>query len=304
LGERSHRLVDERGDVARLLQGLTRLQADSWFVHWLSAPALTSRMLGLPGGVLACVFDLDGVLTASATLHASAWAESFDAFLMNRAKRGQREFPPFDRSDYQRSLAGRPRLDGVRALLANRGISLPEGSPDDPPGADTVHGLANRKNEALRRRLDRDGVSAFEGSRSYLEAARLIGLRGAVVSASANTTTILEQAGLGHLIEQRIDGTTIEAERLRPKPAPDTLLAACRRLGIEPGRAAAFETTPAGIAAAREADFRLVIGVDRNGHSRALHASDANLVIDDLADLLNRAQWDERAGVGSSGARG
>jgi HAD superfamily hydrolase (TIGR01509 family) len=288
VGERSRYLVDQRADVARLLEGLARdLHTDSWVVHWLAARGVTSRTLGLPGDVTGCVFDLDGVLTASAKVHAAAWAESFDSFLESRAGRDHHEFIPFDRNDYQRSIAGRLRLDGVRALLASRWISLPEGRPDDPPGTDTVHGLANQKHQALQRRLDRDGVKACEGSRSYLEAARMIGLRGAVVSASANTATILERAGLCDLIEQRIDGMTIEAEHLRPKPSPDTLLAACRRLDIEPRQAAAFETTPAGITAARAAEFRLVIAVDRHGHGRALRESDADLVIDDLADLLD-----------------
>jgi beta-phosphoglucomutase family hydrolase len=287
---RRRRLVEERGDVAVLLQAITRDQhADSWFVRWFSGP-VTSGTLGLPGDVTACVFDLDGVLTASATMHARAWSDSLNSFLSERAKRTRREFVPFDRSDYQRSIAGRSRLEGVRALLASRGISLSEGNPDDPPGAETVHGLANRKNEAFRRRLDRDGISAFEGSRTYLEAARMIGLLLAVVSASTNTTAILERAGISQLIAQRVDGKAVEAEHLRPKPAPDTLLAACRRLNIEPRHAVAFETTPAGVAAARAADFRLVIGVDRNGHSRALRTSDADLVVGDLADLLDRGE--------------
>jgi beta-phosphoglucomutase-like phosphatase (HAD superfamily) len=292
LSGRSRRIVEERGAVAGLLQAITRDQhADSWFVDWFSTPTVTSGMLGLPGDVTACVFDLDGVLTTSSAVHASAWSESLNSFLSERARRTRREFVPFDRSDYQRSIAGRPRLEGVRALLASRGISLPEGNPDDPPGTDTVHGLANRKSEAFRRRLDRDGVSAFAGSRTYLEVAQMIGLLVAVVSASTSTTTILERAGLSQLIERRVDGTAIEAEHLRPKPAPDTLLSACRRLDVEPRRAAAFETTPAGVVAAREADFRLVIGVDRNGHSGALRASDPDLVVSDLADLLDRGGW-------------
>ena len=185
-------------------------------------------------------------------------------------------------------ITGRPRLTGVRAFLASRGISLPEGNPDDPPGTDTVYGVANRKNVALQRRLDHEGVSAYAGSRSYLEAARMIGLRTAVVSASVNTAIILERAGLAELIDQRIDGTTIETERLRPKPAPDTLFAACQRLDVEPRRTAAFETTAAGIAAAREADFRLVVGIDRDGTGDTLHASDTDLFIKDLADLFKR----------------
>ena len=198
LSERRRRLGEERGAVVRLLQGLTRdLGADSWFItYWLSAPAATSPMLGLPTAVIAGVFDLDGVLTASARLHAAAWAESFNPFLLKQAERGGLPFVPFNRGDYQHLITGRPRLDGVRAFFASRGISLPEGNPDDPPGTDTVYGVANRKNVALQRRLDYEGVSAYAGSRSYLEAARMIGLRTAVVSASVNTAIILERAGL------------------------------------------------------------------------------------------------------------
>jgi beta-phosphoglucomutase-like phosphatase (HAD superfamily) len=237
--------------------------------------------------VVACVFDLDGVLTTSAAVHAAAWAETLDSFLLQRAERGNRQFIPFDRRrDYEDHLAGRPRLGGVRSFLASRGIGLPEGNPGDEPGAETVWGLANRKNLALRQRLDREGVAAFAGSRCYLEAARIARLHPAVVSPSSNTATILERTGLAHLLEQRIDGNTMEAERLRGKPAPDTLVAACERLHVEPGESAAFETTPAGVTAARAAGFKFVVGVSRSDNGGALRASDADLVIDDLAELL------------------
>ena len=290
LADRSRHLAEERTKTVQLLQGLARdLHTDSRLLRLLAAPRIVPKMLGLPEGVTACVFDLDGVLTTSATAHAAAWAETFDRFLMERAERSRRPFVPFDRSsDYEAFIAEKPRLDGVRAFLAGRGISLPEGSPDDPPGAETVHGLANRKNQALQRRLDREGVAAFEGSRGYLEAVRMLGLRRAVVSASAHTATMLEGAGLAGLIDCRIDGRTIAAEHLRAKPAPDTLLAACRQLDVPPGRTVVFETTPAGISAARAAGVRLAVGVDREGHSRALRASDADLVINDLTELLDR----------------
>jgi HAD superfamily hydrolase (TIGR01509 family) len=290
LGERSRGLAAERGETVQLLQGLARsLQADSRLLNWFAGPGVTRRMLGLPDGVVACVFDLDGVLTTSSTVHAAAWTETFDAFLLDRAERSRREFVPFDpRHDYQDHLAGRPRSNGVRAFLASRGIGLTEGNRHDPPGAPTVHGLANRKNQLLQQRLQRHGVAAFDASRCYLEAARILGVRRAVVSASANTATILERAGLAHLIELCIDGNTIEAEQLRPKPAPDTLLAACEDLHAQPSQTAAFETTPAGVAAARAAGVRLVIGVDRSGYAEALGASDADLVVGDLAELLDR----------------
>jgi beta-phosphoglucomutase-like phosphatase (HAD superfamily) len=290
LGERSDGLSAERSQTVQLLQGLARdLHSDSRLLRLFASPAVTRRMLGLPSGVIACVFDLDGVLTTSASVHAAAWTETFDSFLLDRAERGGREFIPFDpRRDYEDHIAGRPRLNGVRAFLASRGISLPEGRADDPAGAPTVHGIANRKNQAMQQRLHRQGVAAFDASRCYLEASRMVGVHRAVVSASANTGTILERAGLAHLIEQRIDGTTIEAHQLRSKPAPDTLLAACQALHLEPGQTAAFETTPAGITAARAAGIKFVIGVDRSGYTEALRASDADLVVSDLAELLDR----------------
>ncbi len=272
-----------------LLQGLAHeLHTHSRLVDWVGAPSISGRMLGLPSEVIACVFDLDGVLTTSAAVHAAAWTEAFDAFLLERAERSHRPYIPFDEHrEYQTLVAGRPRLDGVRVFLASRGISLPEGRADDPPDAETVQGIANHKNLSLQRHLDREGVAAFEGSRYYLEAARMLGLKRAVVSPSANTAAILDRAGLAHLIEQRIDGNTIRAEQLESKPAPDTLLAACEWLQVQPSQAAAFETTPAGITAARAAGFKLAIGVDRDGDTEALRASDADLVIGDLTELLD-----------------
>ena len=288
VSEQTHDLAAERSEIIQLLQGMAREQRTaSWLLRWLAAPALTRRMLGLPDGVVACVFDLDGVLTTSATMHGVAWAETFDPFLLERAERSHREFVPFDRrTEYQLYIAGRPRLEGVRGFLGSRGIGLPEGAPADAPGADTMHGLANRKNQVLQQHLDREGVAAFSGSRFYLEAARSIGVHRAVVSASTNTAGILETAGLAHLIEYSVDGNTIAAEHLRTKPAPDTIMAACRELGVQPGQLAAFETTPAGITAARAAGVRLTVGVDRSDQTDALVGGDADLVISDLAELF------------------
>ncbi len=277
---RAGHLAAERSEVIHLMQAVAREEHSApWLMRWLAAPALTRRMLGLPDGVAACVFDLDGVLTTSAAMHAVAWAETLDPFLLEQAERSHREFVPFDaRAEYEDYIAGKPRLDGVRGFLGSRGITLPDSA---------VHDLANRKNELLQQHLDRQGVAAFSGSRFYLEAARTIGVQRAVVSASANTTGILESAGLEHLIGHTVDGNTIAAEHLAAKPAPDTILAVCRLLGVEPGHLAAFETTPAGIAAAREAGVRLTVGVDRTGQTRAL-LGEADLVISDLAELFER----------------
>jgi beta-phosphoglucomutase-like phosphatase (HAD superfamily) len=288
IAERSSRLVEERKRAIQQLQGLAEDEhADAPILHWLEIPHISRGMLGLPDGVTACVFDLESVLTTSAAMHAASWAETFDPFLLERSERGRRPYIPFDpEHEYDAYLAGRPRLDGVRAFLVSRGIFVPEGSEADPAGAPTVHGLARRKNAILQRRLSEHGVDAFVGSRCYLEAARVLGVHRAVVSASANTPEILERAELDHLIERRIDSTAIAAEGLAPKPSPDMLLAACRALDVEPANAVDFETTLAGISAARAGGFRFAIGVDRDGDAVALRASDSDLVVSDLTDLV------------------
>jgi HAD superfamily hydrolase (TIGR01509 family) len=292
LAERERRLAEQRSQTIEQLHLLARdLHADSPLLHWLDAATSTRRLLGLPSAVKACLFDLDSVLTTSANVHAAAWADTFDAFLLMRTARHPELFIPFDRdSDYQAYLAERPRLDGVRAFLASRGISLPEGSADDPPGAPTVHGLANRKAQALERHLISEGVGAYIGSRCYLEAAHIVGLRSAVVSASASTAEILERTEMAPLIDQRIDAAVIESEQLAPKPAPDTLTAACRALGVEPAETADFETTAAGVLAARGAGIGLVVAVEREGPDDALRAARPDVVVNDLAQLLERPE--------------
>jgi HAD superfamily hydrolase (TIGR01509 family) len=286
--ERAQRLARERAETLGQLQGLAHdHHTDSPLLHWLDQPTFARRLLGLPHGVQACVFDLDSVLTTSTSVHIASWADTFDSFLLARAARLREPFIPFDREhDYEALVAERPRLEGVRAFLTSRGIRLDEGEAGDDPTAETVHGLANRKEQALERHLERDGVAAYIGSRCYLEAAHLVGVGRAVVTSSANTTEILERAGLAHLVDQRVDAATIAAERLASKPAPDTLIAACELLGVEPGQAADFETTPAGIAAARTAGFRAVIGIQREGPGDELHAAAPDVVVNDLAQLL------------------
>jgi beta-phosphoglucomutase-like phosphatase (HAD superfamily) len=175
-----------------------------------------AQRLGLPGRIRACLFDLDGVLTQTARVHAAAWMEMFDAFLRERADRAGERFVPFDPvADYTAYVDGKPRYDGVRSFLAARGIRLPEGSPSDPPSAETVHGLGNRKNELVLALLKRDGVQVFEGSVRYVQAARDAGLHRAVVSASANCRDVLEAAGIEDLFEVRIDGIVSEEKHLR-----------------------------------------------------------------------------------------
>jgi beta-phosphoglucomutase family hydrolase len=247
-------------------------------------------MLGLPHGFTGCLFDLDGVLTPTATVHNAAWRETFDDYLRERAARTGEEFRPFDPDDdYQRYVDGRARADGVRTFLASRGITPPEGTADDPPGADTVHGIGNRKNELLLRLIRAGGISPYPGSVTYLRAVRDAGLRRAVVSASANAGDVLAAAGLSDLIEQRVDGVVARERGLTGKPAPDLFLEGARMLGVEPGRAAVFEDALAGVEAGRAGGFGFVVGVDRvrdGEHADELRARGADVVVTDLADLL------------------
>jgi beta-phosphoglucomutase family hydrolase len=244
-------------------------------------------VLGLPDQVTACLFDLDGVLTRTAVVHDAAWAQVFDDFLRSRASETGTAFVPFDRDeDYNLYVDGRPRADGVRTFLASRGITLPEGSPDDPPSALTVNGLGNRKNVVLLDVIHREGVQAYDGSVRYLHAARDAGLRRAVVSASANCADVLRAAGIADLLEVRVDGVVAAAQGLRGKPEPDTFLAAARLLGVEPERAAVFEDAVAGVQAGRAGGFGAVIGVDRVDHADELSAGGASIVVKDLSELL------------------
>ncbi|MEU5725165.1 beta-phosphoglucomutase family hydrolase [Micromonospora sp. NPDC047738] len=244
-------------------------------------------MLGLPANVTACLFDLDGVLTQTAKVHNAAWAETFDAFLRQRSAATGEPFRPFDPGpDYNRYVDGRQRADGVRSFLASRGISLPEGTPDDPPEADTVNGVGNRKNVILLKRLRTDGVEVYEGSVRYLEAAARAGLRRAVVSASANCQAVVAAAGLDRLLEARVDGLVARQRGLRGKPYPDTFLAGAELLGVPPANAAVFEDALAGVAAGRAGDFGYVVGVDRVGQADELRAHGADVVVTDLAELM------------------
>lgn len=250
-------------------------------------------MLGLPDAVTACLFDLDGVLTPTAKVHDAAWKQVFDDFL--RERDGD-SFTPFDPgADYLDHVDGKPRADGVRDFLSSRGIRLPEGSPDDPPDQapsdTTVNGLGNRKNQALLQVLRRDGVSAYDGSRTYLAAAEHAGLARAVVSASANCRDVVESAGIAGLLQVRVDGVTAHERDLRGKPAPDTFLEAARELAVDPSAGAVFEDALAGVAAGRAGGFGWVVGVDRLGgsHGQDLLDAGADTVVADLADLLDGA---------------
>jgi len=250
-------------------------------------------VLGLPDSVTACLFDLDGVLTPTATVHNAAWKQVFDEFLRARDVDG---FVPFDPgADYTTYVDGKPRADGVRDFLASRGIHLPEGEPDDPTDQPvdqvTVSGIGNRKNAIVLRKIHDGGVQAYPGSRRYLQVARDAGLRRAVVSASANCRDVVESAGIADLLEVRVDGVTTAQRHLRGKPAPDTFLEGGRELGVEPSAAAVFEDALAGVAAGRAGGFGWVVGVDRLGgkHGQDLLDSGADTVVTDLDQLLDGA---------------
>jgi beta-phosphoglucomutase family hydrolase len=233
------------------------------------------------------LFDLDGVLTQTAKVHAAAWKEMFDEYLRARAERRGEELVRFDAvRDYDDYVDGKPREDGVRSFLESRGIELPEGSPDDPPTAETIAGLGNRKNELVLARLRKNGVETYDGSVRYVRAARDAGLRTGVVSSSKNTREVLDAAGLTDLFETRVDGVVAEQEHLDGKPAPDTFLAAAQKLGVPAADAAVFEDAQAGVAAGRAGGFGLVVGVDRTGQADALREHGADVVVSDLSELL------------------
>jgi beta-phosphoglucomutase family hydrolase len=240
-------------------------------------------VLGLPDGIRACLFDMDGVLTRTATVHMAAWKRTFDGFLRGRDPGAA----GFSQDEYNRFVDGKPRADGVRDFLASRGITLPEGSPDDGPDAETVHGIGQRKNVLLLRELDEHGVEVYPGSIRYLEAARAAGLATAVVTASANGEQVVTAGGFAALIDARVDGVIAAREGLRGKPAPDTFLAGARALGVEPAQAVVFEDALAGVAAGRAGEFGFVVGVDRVGQADALREHGADVVVADLDELLD-----------------
>ena len=233
----------------------------------------------------ACLFDLDGVLTRTADLHAQAWKETFDVFLHETTAPASRA--PFDiLVDYGEYVDGRPRLDGVRTFLASRGIVLPEGSPADPGAMRTVHGLGNRKNAIVHSLMAERGVAVFEGSLRLLEAARESGLQLAVVTSSENVDAVLRAAGLEGWFEVIVDGSLARELGLAGKPSPAVFLEAARQLGVAPERAAVFEDAVAGVAAGRAGGFGLVVGVDRRGRRDALETAGADRVVEDLGELL------------------
>lgn len=237
-------------------------------------------------GLKALIFDLDGVITRTARLHALAWKALFDEFLRRRAEAEGSPFVPFDiATDYLRHVDGLPRYEGVRTFLASRGITLPEGAPEDPAEADTVIGLGSRKNVQFRRVLQDDGVEVFPGAVRFIEAMRGHGLTIALNSSSKNARLVLDRAGLTPLFDVIVDGEVSAGIGLPGKPAPDTFLHAASLAGATPEESAVFEDAVSGVQSGRAGRFRLVIGVDRGAGARALLDGGADIVVKDLGDL-------------------
>jgi beta-phosphoglucomutase family hydrolase len=234
------------------------------------------------------LFDLDGVLTPTASVHAAAWKEAFDQFLAERARRAGEAFRPFDAgADYRAYVDGKPRVEGVRSFLASRDIELPEGTPDDPPGNGTLHALGNLKNEQVRRVIEERGVESYPGSVALLRRLRERGVKTAVVSSSHNAAAVLRSAGIDGLFDARVDGAVAQARGLPGKPAPDTFLAAAAELGAPPERAVVVEDALAGVQAGRAGRFGLVVGVDRGAGRAALREHGADVVVADVGELVD-----------------
>jgi beta-phosphoglucomutase family hydrolase len=235
----------------------------------------------------AVLFDLDGVLTATAKVHAACWKKLFDEFLEERAKAAGEPLKPFDiDSDYKLYVDGKLRYEGVRSFLGSRGIDLPEGTPDESPNSETECGLGNRKDALVHEVLEADGVEVYEGSVRLVEQVRSRGIRTAVVSASKNCKIVMEAARISHLFDQVVDGEVAERLRLPGKPKPDTFLTAAERLGVVPERAVVVEDAISGVQAGRAGGFGLVIGVDRKGDPESLRQSGADIVVKDLSELV------------------
>jgi beta-phosphoglucomutase family hydrolase len=235
----------------------------------------------------AVLFDLDGVLTATAKLHARAWKEAFDQFLKKRAEKTGGDFQPFDlKQDYEDYVDGKPRYDGVESFLVSRNIKLPHGESDDPPDTETVCGLGNKKDALFNQIMKDEGVELFQGTITWIRQLRQAGIKIAVVSSSKHCKIIIESAGIADLFDARVDGNVTDDLKLKGKPAPDTYLKAAEMLGAQPQRAVVVEDALAGVESGRNGGFGLVIGVDRKDDAEALRAHGANLVVQDLQEMV------------------
>ena len=292
IGAWRDRLKVEREETSALLRALAHDRQAGFVPQPLVTRRQARLLVHLPDEIEVCVFNLDGVLVGSAAVHAAAWQQAFDALLTRRRGTGIPDPQPFRVTrDYVEHVHGRPRLEGVRTFLSSRGITLPEGADDDPPEAETVHGVANHKHAILERILHEHRIDAYEGARAYLELLHDAGIRAAVVSASEHAVDLLQQTELDELVDARVDADTIAAEHLAARPAPDRDVAACHKLGVEPDHAAVFETEPAGVAAGRAGGFRLVALVrhpDFLARAAPNAKPDPDVVVADLSDLLQQ----------------
>lgn len=236
----------------------------------------------------AVLFDLDGVVTDTASIHATCWKQMFDQYLRNRARNRGEAFRPFElATDYRLYVDGKPRFDGVRDFLASRGIHLPEGNPEDPTDVETVCGLGNRKNDLVNLVIADVGVDPYDGTVRFIHQLRRNGFKIAVVTSSQNCTSVLKAAKLDDLFEVQVDGNTIHAQRLAGKPAPDTFLMAAKLLGCEPERTVVIEDAISGVQAGASGRFGLVIGIARKGNAEELKHHGAHLIVDDLGELVD-----------------
>lgn len=288
---RGEHLRVQRESAGTLLRQLGHDRRGFIYYPMLLPPKEARRRLLLPPEIGACVFGLDGVLVGAAEVHAAAWTTTLNEFLAGRSDRPEHPIVPFDgHGEYRLYMDGKPRLAAIRTFLASRGISLPTGAPDDPPGTATVNGIANRKVEVLLRLLEEQGPRAYADSHAFLEVVCDARILTAVHSTSAHTAETLERAGLRSLIDVLVDADVIAAEELRPRPAPDRTLAACRLLEIPPERTAAFETSAEGVEAARAAGCRYVVAVERHPRqAEALLAAGADIVVGSLGELKTDA---------------
>jgi beta-phosphoglucomutase family hydrolase len=236
----------------------------------------------------AVLLDLDGVITDTAGIHAACWKQMFDEYLQKRATQRGEAHRPFDpATDYRLHVDGKPRFDGVRDFLTSRGIQLPEGTPNDPPQAETVGGLGNRKNDLVNKIIEDAGVEPYAGSVKLIRQLRHHGFKIAVVTSSQNCAAVLKAAKLDALFDTRVDGNTILAEHLAGKPSPDTFLMAAKLLGVEPSRSVVIEDALSGVEAGSAGGFGLVIGVARKGNAEELRRHGAHLVVNDLGELAD-----------------
>jgi beta-phosphoglucomutase family hydrolase len=271
------------------LSGLSGAKLDPSLLKKMRAPYREEMIMSTvtPDKFDAVLFDLDGVITATARMHASAWKQAFDEFLKKRAGNG--DFQPFDKlKDYEDYVDGKPRYDGTQSFLESRGIALPHGNPDDPPDKETVCGIANRKTKLFEEALKKDSVDVFEGTVAWIRQLRQVGIKTAVVSSSSHCKDIIQNAGLSDLFDARVDGDIANQLHLKGKPAPDTFLKAAEMVDVGPKRAVVVEDALAGVEAGHNGGFGLVIGVDRKHDAEGLKQHGADIVVTDLQEMLSR----------------